>query len=212
MAQCKATAKSTGERCNRRAVEGREVCTVHGGLTPRGIASPHTKHGRYYGQMPANLSALVEKGADDPDLLNLSSEIEVLDGMIRESMGRLEEGGDEKAWRELVKVQTKIRKAEVTGDVTKLREALVDLDGVIREGSSYYAARADLVRLFEQRRKLVESEAKRRERMSMMVRAERIVLMMRSLGHLVRENVKDERALRRINEGMARILRDGTEG
>ncbi len=32
--QCKAKAKSTGERCQRQAIAGGTVCTVHGGLAP----------------------------------------------------------------------------------------------------------------------------------------------------------------------------------
>jgi len=34
--RCKATAKSTGERCGHPAMNDREVCCWHGGLTPRG--------------------------------------------------------------------------------------------------------------------------------------------------------------------------------
>ena len=33
--QCTATAKSTGERCQRAAIKGGSVCHVHGGATPQ---------------------------------------------------------------------------------------------------------------------------------------------------------------------------------
>lgn len=35
MSQCKATAKSTGDRCDKGAMEGSEVCYVHGGNAPQ---------------------------------------------------------------------------------------------------------------------------------------------------------------------------------
>ena len=45
--RCTATAKSTGARCNCPAVQGWNVCRVHGarGGAPRGKAHPNYKHG-----------------------------------------------------------------------------------------------------------------------------------------------------------------------
>ncbi len=50
--QCTATSKRTGERCRKSAMLGRTVCLAHGGRTPRGVASPHFKHGRHSKQLP----------------------------------------------------------------------------------------------------------------------------------------------------------------
>ena len=45
--RCRATAKSTRERCKAPAVGGWRVCRVHGagGGAPRGSADPNYKHG-----------------------------------------------------------------------------------------------------------------------------------------------------------------------
>lgn len=45
--QCTATSKRTGQRCHKPAMIDRTVCQIHGGKTPRGVASPHFHHGRY---------------------------------------------------------------------------------------------------------------------------------------------------------------------
>lgn len=45
--QCTATSKRSGLRCRKSAMNERTVCLAHGGRTPRGVASPHLKHGRH---------------------------------------------------------------------------------------------------------------------------------------------------------------------
>ncbi len=50
--QCTATSKRSGVRCRKTAMKARTVCLAHGGRTPRGVASPHLKHGRYSKALP----------------------------------------------------------------------------------------------------------------------------------------------------------------
>lgn len=45
--QCIAESKRSGVRCRKSAMKERTVCLAHGGRTPRGVASPHLKHGRH---------------------------------------------------------------------------------------------------------------------------------------------------------------------
>ena len=45
--QCTAMSKRTGQRCRKPAMVDRTVCLLHGGKTPRGVASPHFRHGGY---------------------------------------------------------------------------------------------------------------------------------------------------------------------
>ena len=47
MTRCTAHSKQTGAPCRQPVVPGRQVCAYHGGKSPRGLASPHWKHGRY---------------------------------------------------------------------------------------------------------------------------------------------------------------------
>src|SRR5258708_37054514 len=68
MAQCKAKSKRTHERCAANAMIVREECYHHGGKTPRGIASPNFKHGRYSKSLPARMRERYEEALADPHL------------------------------------------------------------------------------------------------------------------------------------------------
>lgn len=50
--RCTAQSKRSGERCRKSAMKERAVCLAHGGKTPRGVASPNLRHGRYSKAMP----------------------------------------------------------------------------------------------------------------------------------------------------------------
>jgi hypothetical protein len=81
--KCKAKAKSTGKQCNRWAVEGYEVCTVHGAGTKKRVndgsrnqPGAPIKTGRYADKLrhPA-IAALLSEFENDPDPMNLFSEL-----------------------------------------------------------------------------------------------------------------------------------------
>lgn len=82
--QCKAKSKRSGERCKRAAMIGRDVCAMHGGKSPRGMDSPHTKTGRYSKDAPARLNARYLAGLEDPELCSLRDEIAMLDARTGE--------------------------------------------------------------------------------------------------------------------------------
>src|SRR3954469_9482211 len=80
--QCAAKCKATGEQCRRWAVNGKRVCTVHGGLTPSGHASPHFKSGRYSRYLPSRLSERYHEAQADQRLLELREEIALIDARL----------------------------------------------------------------------------------------------------------------------------------
>lgn len=80
--QCQAKCKATGQRCRRRAVKGKRVCTVHGGLTPAGTASIHYRSGRYSKHLPARLTERYQEAQTDQRLLELREEIALIDSRL----------------------------------------------------------------------------------------------------------------------------------
>ena len=80
--QCSAKCKSTSQQCRRRAVKGKRVCTVHGGLTPAGAASPHYRTGRYSKCLPARLTERYHEAQADKRLLELREEIALIDARL----------------------------------------------------------------------------------------------------------------------------------
>lgn len=83
--QCTATAKSTGERCKAPAVEGRNVCRMHGGNAGRPII-----HGRY---SLKHRQSLAEKAAKFESVNgDLHGELVVLRALLQDFLDRHEEG------------------------------------------------------------------------------------------------------------------------
>jgi len=63
--QCTATSRRSGQRCRRSAMVDRTVCRIHGGKTPRGVASPHFRHGLYSILLYAHPSSRVTTNLND---------------------------------------------------------------------------------------------------------------------------------------------------
>lgn len=70
--------------CQDRPVIGRERCRRHGGLTPRGEASPHFRsgeHGRH--GPPVDLSELYQASVGDPELMRFRHDAALLETLRR---------------------------------------------------------------------------------------------------------------------------------
>ena len=158
MVQCKATSKRSKERCQRQAMRGREVCYMHGGKTPRGVASPHFKGGRHSKSIPTRLAARYEEAREDPDILALGEEIALTDAQISDALARLYEGSDEKR----------------------------------------LATKLDLDHLIERRRRLVESELRRRVSAQEMMSAHEVLTFLGAIVGIIRTHVQDKSVLAAI--------------
>jgi hypothetical protein len=89
-AVCGAKLKNGNGHCRRVPNTGRSRCHVHGGATPRGLSSPHFKHGRYSTALPERLAATYEAALRDPELLDLRDEIALIDVRTTEMFGAAE--------------------------------------------------------------------------------------------------------------------------
>jgi hypothetical protein len=90
---------------------GRTKCYKHGGATPRGAAHPRYQGSRYSASLPANLATRYVALRDDPKILELRSEIAVLDLRLEQLTEQLSqppaddaelpEQAERRLWREL---------------------------------------------------------------------------------------------------------------
>ena len=107
MEWCTAKAKVTQEQCKNSVVRGRSKCRLHGGATPRGVASPHFKHGRYSQDLPTQISASLEEGRLPLNFLQLTEEISLCDSRLQElteQLGFAEEDEHSGVWQEIMSV------------------------------------------------------------------------------------------------------------
>lgn len=207
MPQCKAKSKQSGERCKRPATPGRDVCYIHGGKTPVGLGLPQTKHGRYSKYLPQGLAAKYGEAVTDPELLNLSHEIALLDARAMEILDKSGSGeATTVLWGKLQKAAAELTAAQQVGDAMKLALALNDILDLIHRGSAEAARWAELYNLFERRRRLVDSERKRRTEMQASVNAEGVMMLVRSIADLVNQHVTDRDARSAISTGLADLI------
>lgn len=197
--QCQAKAKSTGKQCNRSAVNGKRVCTVHGGLTPGGIASPNFKTGRYSKYLPDRLSSRYEQAVNDPQLLELNHEIALIDSRLSDLLVRIDTGETGQLWQDVTKVWQKYR-------LNQDDETAVQLDTLIKKGNDDYQAWNEIQDTIEQRRRLVESERKRLVEAQQYVTAVQAMTLIGNVLAIIKDNVTDRQTLQAISTGINQLV------
>lgn len=206
--QCTAKAKSTGQQCQRRAMANGK-CYVHGGPTPRGRALPQTTHGRYSKDLPTRLAARYEEARSDPDLLNLNAEIHLTYAMLTEALRGMDQGEAGRLWRDLKTTWDALQEANRQRDGDAAKQALSEIGRLIARGVADAAARSEVLDIVERRRKLVESEAKRRTAMQQMITAERLMVLVSAITDVVMRHVDDPRQRAAIAADIGAIISRG---
>lgn len=182
--QCQAKAKSTGEQCQRRAVNGRRVCTVHGGKTPRGLASPHTIHGLYSKDLPAKLSSSYQDLLSLGDRLwQIADEAAAITTLTKQALQGIDNGESGAAWRRIAQLHEQMEaiqtKDEQTAEDTKnWSKAFDEIGQISRHKSMSYAARDEAMRLMNLKRQFVGDERKARTEAHRAMSYEQAMLML----------------------------------
>lgn len=180
-------------------MKGRDVCYHHGGRSPRGVASATLKHGRYSEDLPTRLQARYEGARTDPDLLNLTSEISLIDTFTSDALKGLENGESGALWTKLQETWGAYQEAKAEGDRSAELLVSMEISDLIKRGSAPYMIRAETMQLAEARRKLVESEQKRRVAMQDMIDSKQAMMLVVRLTDAVMRHVDDPRTLAAIS-------------
>jgi hypothetical protein len=176
----------------------------HGGLTPKGIASPHYKDGRkslYLRHLPRQMAGAYKAALADPDYTCLRGELALQTARLDDLLAQLarEEGP---AWTTLVLALDILQLARTKGEV--IDAALATLDHLIRSGAACARTRTELwseVRaLVVEKARVSAAESKRLADLSGTVTVEQALLWARALLAAAREVVTDRDQLRRLQE------------
>lgn len=144
-------------------MQGREVCYMHGGKTPRGIASPHYKHGRntpWANILPKHLTDAFHASFTDPKLLSLRKDIALTDARIAELLAALVREDAPLTWEQLVNAKADFYKAQGSKNVGASKVALDAIMRLIDQGADDVDKWAELRQAQEHKRKLTETEWK----------------------------------------------------
>lgn len=206
MSKCTATSKRTGERCNAQAVTGRNVCYHHGGKTPRGVASPHFKTGRWSKDLPTRLSALYEETQSDDTLLSLRDDIRLIDALILSKFDKLESGESGEAWGLMRKGIDALHVALDKEDYAGLNKAMREMRDVVDMRVAHYATEGEIRSQLEQRRKLIETEQKLTLQSEQAITVEKAMLMIGALAGILKAHIHDATTLSAIQADIRAIL------
>lgn len=204
--QCKAKSKTTGKRCAQGCVPGRDVCRFHGGLTPRGFALPQTTHGRYSKDLPTRLAGKYLEAQADTELLNLRSEIALIDARTSELIKQIDTGESGRIWQEARQAHKELDAAMRSGNTAATAMGMVELDRLIRAGIRQYAVWGEIRESIEQRRKLVESEHKWMVQNQQMITSERAMLLIGAIVSIIKDNIDDLTTLAAISTSIGNLI------
>lgn len=206
MAQCEARSKQSGQRCKRAAAPGRNVCAIHGGKSPRGLASPSTTHGAYSKALPSRLLADFETARADPELLELRTQIGLVDARIVDVLRLVDSGESGSRWRDLNAAWKMYRDGVKAKDPDAMAAALGSVGQAIDAGEGDWRAWREVATLVEQRRRLVDTERRRLVDLRQLVTSEQLLLVSHALLKVVLDHVGDQLTREAIAVGFRGIL------
>ncbi len=205
MTQCAAKSKQSGEQCKKDAVTGMRVCHIHGGKTPKGIASPHYKGKGYSKYLPERMRETYSAAINDSQLLELRNSIGLADSRLVDLLGRVDTGESGVLWRKARAAYYDLLEAFKDEDAKEINKALNSLSVCLQRGVDDYAAWDEVNKAIDQRRRLVESERKRLVEMKQTITAEQAMLLVTALLTTIHEHVKDRSTLAAIQQQFNRL-------
>jgi len=183
-------------------------CRLHGGATPKGLASANFVHGRHVEILDGEFRRRYQQAINDPDLISMNSEIALIDVRIAENLERLMAGdGHAAGWFTDLKVAADmLERAIRQGDSDAFADMAHSLLLVVQRGPNEGELWQEMLDLMEQRRKLAREERQHRVTMQLFATVEDQMTLVSRLAYLVKAHVKDPKALRAIAAGLDNIL------
>ena len=188
---------------------GKTVCYMHGGKSLSGVASPSLKSGRHSKYLPQRLQERYNTSLDDPDILNLTSEIVLLDARLSDLLESGGAGSSIEAWKSLAQSWTAFQIAQEAKDTPRIKTELATIGLTIEAGLSEFASWSEILDILKVREKLVSSERKRLVEMQTMMDSREALMLVHFLADTVKRHVRDVNAVRAISDDLARFVRGG---
>ena len=202
--RCGAKTRASGSCRQPAMTNGR--CRLHGGKTPRGIASPHFKHGRYSTALPVRLLERYARAVSDPDLIVLRDDIALVDAMMADVLLRLDSGESGELWRTLREEAQRFESRRRDHDTAGAGESLEEILALVRRGDVDSAARREALEHLDQRRKLAAEERKRLAELQTSITAERAMALIAAIAAIIKSHVHDQAIFAAIANDLAALI------
>ena len=207
--RCTAWNPNQGAQCGKRPMKTSRTqkCRSHGGSSPKGVASPSFKHGRY-SHVPAVLLDNYEAALDDSSLLAMTREVALVEAMMADVLRQWEAeiGGGASSWADLSEALDFTLLALADQDAQGTADGLNTMKKIVDGSKNAVRFRAEFLDLADKKKELVAAEARRMRDMSeTMTRGMVILVFSRMLSE-----IKD-RAGREIDGGLLIEFADAFE-
>lgn len=207
--KCGAHSRRTGEPCKNFPIKGRDRCKFHGGKSPMGIAHPNFKSGKLSRYLPDRLVHDFLAACKDPNLLELRSELGLVDSRILELIKDLDQQGNAQHFKELQTSFNYLKELRASGaDGELVDEAIERMGKDIKSGVRNHAVWEDVGSQIDRRQRLTESERKRLSDTHQMISSERLMTLLAAVLKIIMDNVQDLRIRQVIRLQLFQLLPD----
>lgn len=169
-------------------------CRYHGGLSKKGTEHPNFKTGRYSKYLPKELGIMADDFASDPNRLDQTAQMAILDAMLVETLKDYAAGGGGSVWDELMKKREDYYRAQSRKDTRGMVGIVNEVMEMVGAGYTRFLASREAREIIDDRRKLTESERKRRIEEQSMIPVDQVILLLSKVGDSIRRHVSDELA------------------
>lgn len=194
--------------CEKAPKKNRNRCKLHGGNSPRGIASPSYKHGMYSKDMPSQLANRYREARQDDELMSLRDDIALISARVGEQLSGLHDGGMMDLILQARAVYSDLIDALRKDDDPSAQMYLSSLGTLLNKGASDIMTWESIEESLEKKRKLTDSERKRLVDMRQMVTVEELLMVVGGLVNSIKKHVTDQRKLQLISEDIRELLED----
>lgn len=183
------------------------TCRVHGGDSPRGLDHYNFQDKGYSRFVPGPLGPAVTAFLEAGDPLDLIQAIGTWEGRVSHLLQQLEEGGDPgQLWAELGHYLTRMWDAIDGGRIEQAVQLRRSIDNILESGMAEAETWRQIQSADEQRRKLIDSEDKKRERARGYIRSEELRYSNNALRVAVIEGIaliEDQELQRKVRKFIA---------
>lgn len=192
-------------RCTNNPLVGKESCKFHGGRALSGTAHPNYQGKGFSTNMPTRLMEQVRLSINDPDLLNLTDDIAIVEAREAELIQRLRDHDyGTGVWDDLVKLLDKFDKSRKKASNPRLSQntresAAMDMNDTYKEiqqlvTNSWLIDQKlwdELHNVQNQKVKLIGVEMKRREKAQEIITAEQFKSLLGYIINSINTRVSD---------------------
>jgi len=209
--KCEAHARTTGEPCEKWALNGADRCKLHGGQTTlvnSGINHHSFKNGRHSKHLPKEIAGRYEAALNDETLLELGAEIALLDIHIGELLERVSGTESKEAWATLNTQVAELRKAlfDGTPDINRIIAAFRVVERTAKAGTGHASTWSQIGNAVDQRRRLVEAERRHADHIDQFVSVQEQMVFAAALLASLKAHTDDRTLIGNVASDFSRLL------